>query len=61
MDNKTHDIKVLLERYNLHTEGYKPGNVKLYAVYNGEKLISHYMTHSDLYFWLCGYDKAKEG
>ena len=60
MNNRTHDVKVLLNRHNLHTEGYKPGNIRLYAVYDGKESLSHYMNHSELYFWLIGYDAAKD-
>jgi hypothetical protein len=51
------DIQVILKSNNLKLEGYKPGNTRLYAIYDySDKKISDYMTFKELCAFLKGFE-----
>jgi hypothetical protein len=56
------NIEKITKVYNLKLESYKPGKIRLYAIYdyNYEKKISNYLTFEKLCSWLEGYEEGYE-
>lgn len=58
MSMNQNDIQIMIKQNNLVLEGYKPGNVRLYALYDyNQRMVSDgYMTFKELCAFLRGYN-----
>jgi hypothetical protein len=54
------EVNIILKRHNLQIEGYKPGAVRLYAIYKdiNNSAITPYMPYKEICCWLEGFDKC---